>query len=1099
MNHHFKIGSIASGMGMHLHGLKQIGGVPVWAIECDEAIAHCYHQNHKSEVYIKKVQDVAPSDLADIDLLITTLSCKNASIANANRGELPEDAAAGIATGDIIKALKPQYFMLENVWGYRKFESFKQIQAALDECGYYSRFYKFNCRNWGIAQSRDRLYLLASKDGTFADPVPPQISEVGWYEVIADLIDELPETTLAPWQLRKFPELAREANSCLIPDHSNWTNLIPQSAPCSTVREGHQTFKALIKRAGGGRDSDRLYQSDEPSFTIRAMGRKSDNHSRIADAIVGDRIVAVTPRACLRFFGDKETADNIWLPPTKSLANEVVGNGASWVMFKSLFEHLSQSVPTLLSIESNSLRDISTSLNTSGGEMVENFFQIGDRVELVCDVLFGDINLKAKNPNAKLAIAGECAEVCGVRGTRLALSVGGEPFDCPIRLVKKNLDVPTADTAMFTSEQGIGTQVENNSHSEPCPPPPKESDKWYTPPNIQDLLTQVLGAVDLDPCADDGKHIKAANHYTASDDGLAQEWYGRVFMNPPYSCPGKWMAKLQAEIEAGRVTEAIALVPAATDTNWLHPLLDTQPICFWKGRIKFLDTNYQPKLSARQSHCLLYWGTNAQKFKQVFDEVGTVKNISQSALLCETLRDGVSPSGRTGVESETAWNPADFGEVPRIADGDQLTIFYDTHEPPDPDNYPSIAAYEQAWQEWEKKLTRSNVKQGVHVVDQLGSLGIIKENLGFGFVVDWLGDAVAYNWERDSDRIDTFKIANQGRMKEEGGRSDEVESESSSLFPTLADSLPLRYLPSSCELPNQVFKNKEQNTVTTFQFSGTQAIASQIAQLQEQLNKLTASLEPYQECEQKAEELRQEVAQFGREMVDKGIPQNDILSWARSLYSAASGVELVESDSSVIAAQNEIISELKAGNHVLREQYSEVIRQRDLLIKQVEDNDNDMDVQLAEQQLIPEVEASNKELTEGVASFTEGDRVCVNAIHELEHLLERLGTVVGIKGNSIAVLFDATDNEGQHEIITDRSNLVLLLKATPDNHAHIKASNFIATIRTKAGANNINWQNISELCQGNHLILKELLLTTTTKIQKELIQKLPQLMADYIA
>jgi (p)ppGpp synthase/HD superfamily hydrolase len=39
----FKIGSIASGMGMHLHGLKKIGGVPVWAIECDEAIAALLH------------------------------------------------------------------------------------------------------------------------------------------------------------------------------------------------------------------------------------------------------------------------------------------------------------------------------------------------------------------------------------------------------------------------------------------------------------------------------------------------------------------------------------------------------------------------------------------------------------------------------------------------------------------------------------------------------------------------------------------------------------------------------------------------------------------------------------------------------------------------------------------------------------------------------------------------------------------------------------------------------------------------------------------------------------------------------------------------
>ena len=78
----------------------------------------------------------------------------------------------------------------------------------------------------------------------------------------------------------------------------------------------------------------------------------------------------------------------------------------------------------------------------------------------------------------------------------------------------------------------------------------KSSDCWYTPPHIVELVIQVLGQIDLDPCADDGKHIPALFHYTAIDDGLEREWKERVFMNPPYSCPGKWMSKLQAEVEA---------------------------------------------------------------------------------------------------------------------------------------------------------------------------------------------------------------------------------------------------------------------------------------------------------------------------------------------------------------------------------------------------------------------------------------------------------------------------------------------------------------------------------------------------------------------
>ncbi|OUL28790.1 hypothetical protein [Nostoc sp. 106C] len=55
--------------------------------------------------------------------------------------------------------------------------------------------------------------------------------------------------------------------------------------------------------------------------------------------------------------------------------------------------------------------------------------------------------------------------------------------------------------------------------------------------------------------------------------------------------------------------------------------------------------------------------------------------------------------------SDDRWNPADFGEVPHKADGDQLTIFYDdSNEPPDPDDYQNLAEYEQAWYEWRLRV-----------------------------------------------------------------------------------------------------------------------------------------------------------------------------------------------------------------------------------------------------------------------------------------------------------------------------------------------------------------------------------------------------------
>jgi DNA N-6-adenine-methyltransferase (Dam) len=185
------------------------------------------------------------------------------------------------------------------------------------------------------------------------------------------------------------------------------------------------------------------------------------------------------------------------------------------------------------------------------------------------------------------------------------------------------------------------------------------SDEWYTPPDIVELVLRVLKEIDLDPCAESDKKIPARLHYTLKDDGLQQDWHGRLFINPPFSCPGKWVEKLQDSMLSGANLEAIALLPTATDTDWLNSILKTQPICFLKERIKFLDGDYQPNLLAPHSHCLVYWGDHEQQFKEVFEEYGIVylpvwsqsKNNHSSTQ--EVLPVSLTSSTTTTVEQQS--------------------------------------------------------------------------------------------------------------------------------------------------------------------------------------------------------------------------------------------------------------------------------------------------------------------------------------------------------------------------------------------------------------------------------------------------------------
>lgn len=84
------------------------------------------------------------------------------------------------------------------------------------------------------------------------------------------------------------------------------------------------------------------------------------------------------------------------------------------------------------------------------------------------------------------------------------------------------------------------------------------SDEGLTPPEI----LQRLGQFDLDPCSPMNRPWStAAQHYTVEDDGLAQQWAGRVWCNPPFGRKAmKWMRRM-AEHGNG-----IALIPARTET-----------------------------------------------------------------------------------------------------------------------------------------------------------------------------------------------------------------------------------------------------------------------------------------------------------------------------------------------------------------------------------------------------------------------------------------------------------------------------------------------------------------------------------------------------
>jgi hypothetical protein len=129
--------------------------------------------------------------------------------------------------------------------------------------------------------------------------------------------------------------------------------------------------------------------------------------------------------------------------------------------------------------------------------------------------------------------------------------------------------------------------------------------EWYTPPE----LFEALGLrFDLDPCAPPGglPWIPADRFFSREDDGLAQPWTGRVWMNPPYGRGiEEWMRKLAAH------GDGIALVHARTDTAWWREATSAATaVCFLASRVRFVRgaTMEQPPGSSPVSSVLIAYG-----------------------------------------------------------------------------------------------------------------------------------------------------------------------------------------------------------------------------------------------------------------------------------------------------------------------------------------------------------------------------------------------------------------------------------------------------------------------------------------------------------
>lgn len=151
----------------------------------------------------------------------------------------------------------------------------------------------------------------------------------------------------------------------------------------------------------------------------------------------------------------------------------------------------------------------------------------------------------------------------GADGKEYPRQVEHKPVE-PVRCDKTEDDEPEYYTPQNIpdskpEEADNGKVIEPEPEHKPHVSNNSGNNEWYTPERYIELARDVLGEIDLDPasCEYANRTVRAARYFSEENDGLCQEWCGRVWMNPPYSADlvGKFTRKFVDEYDAGHISE----------------------------------------------------------------------------------------------------------------------------------------------------------------------------------------------------------------------------------------------------------------------------------------------------------------------------------------------------------------------------------------------------------------------------------------------------------------------------------------------------------------------------------------------------------------
>lgn len=162
-----QIADLFAGIGSFHIAAEELGMRCVYACDNDPHVKKSY-QAHFGVLPDGDIKDVDPETVPDHDILCAGFPCQPFSRMGNKRGTNEERGRVMDYAIDILRVKRPRAFILENVRGLlnsNNGEDFKRLENMVSAAGYSFQYQLMRCEDFGIPQTRHRIFIVGFRDG----------------------------------------------------------------------------------------------------------------------------------------------------------------------------------------------------------------------------------------------------------------------------------------------------------------------------------------------------------------------------------------------------------------------------------------------------------------------------------------------------------------------------------------------------------------------------------------------------------------------------------------------------------------------------------------------------------------------------------------------------------------------------------------------------------------------------------------------------------------------------------------------------------------------------------------------------------------------